>query len=362
MNEAIRINLPEGRGYDVRTEPLDRIPDALTDVGLRGPRCVLVMDETVDNLYGSRFRTILGESGWDPTTVVLPPGEETKSREYLRRIQDTALSAGVDRHTPVLAFGGGVTGDIAGFAAATLLRGLPLVQIPTTVIAQVDSAIGGKTGINHRTGKNLIGAYYQPRLVYVDTSLLDTLPEREYRSGLAEAVKHALISDERLFDWIRINWPLVLEKDRTVVAELVHRAAAIKAAVVSSDELETGLREILNFGHTFAHALELALGYGTLTHGEAVFIGMNAATHLSGRLFPDVDFGPVQAFLADVDVPGVPGSVTLDTLREAMQSDKKRRGDDLRFVVLEAIGTARVVSGVDSASVEAAWREALGRS
>ncbi|NNF03904.1 MAG: 3-dehydroquinate synthase [Rhodothermales bacterium] len=362
MNEAIRIDLPDGRGYNIQAGPIDWLPDALAEIGLQGPGCIIVTDKNVDDLYGSRLRSILHESGWDPSTVVLPPGEETKSDQYLRRIQDRALSAGIDRRTPLLAFGGGVTGDVGGFAAATLLRGIPLVQIPTTVIAQVDSAIGGKTGINHAVGKNLIGAFYQPRLVHVDTSLLATLPDREYRSGLAEAVKHALIADVDLFEWIRRNWNSILEREQTVTAELVRRAAAIKASVVSRDELETGLREILNFGHTFAHALELALGYGTLTHGEAVFIGMRAATFLSSHLYPDANFERVRAFLARIDVPIVPGSVTPGRLGDAMKSDKKKRGSELRFVVLEAPGSATVVSGVDASLVEAAWREGLGRS
>lgn len=360
MNTPVRIDLPDGRGYDILPSPLDTLPEALANVGLNGPRCVLVTDENVDDLYGSRLRSILREAGWDPTIVVLPAGEESKSREQVARIQDSALLEGIDRRTPVIAFGGGVTGDIAGFAAATLLRGLPLVQVPTTMIAQVDSAIGGKTGINHQTGKNLIGAFHQPRFVLVDTSLLDTLPEREFRSGLAEAVKHALIADETLFDWILNEWERILRRHPDPVAELVRKASAIKASVVSRDELETGLREILNFGHTFGHALELALGYGSLTHGEAVFIGMRAATHLSARLYPEVAFGAVEEFLERIDLPDVPSEASIERLMDAMQSDKKRRGDDLRFVVLSETGHARVVSGVDEDLVVEAWEKALG--
>ena len=362
VNESIRIDLPGGRTYSVLPAALDRLPDSMSDVGLDGERCLLVTDENVDDLYGSRLRSILREAGWDPYAVVLPPGEETKSREYLQRIQDKALFGGIDRRTPVVAFGGGVVGDIAGFAAATILRGLPLVQVPTTVIAQVDSAIGGKTGINHAAGKNLIGAFHQPRLVLVDTSLLDTLPDREYRSGLAEAVKHSLIADAHLFGWIRNEWERILRRDRHVVAELVRKAATIKADVVSRDELETGLREILNFGHTFAHALELVLGYGTVTHGEAVYIGMRAATRLSSRLAPDVDFESPERFLAGIDVPAVPEGVTIQDLIKAMQSDKKRRGSTLRFVVLDAPGKARVVTVPDDELIDDAWKTALGRS
>lgn len=360
--DAIRVDLPDGRGYDIQSAPLDRLPDALSAAGLVGPACLLVTDENVDDVYGSRIRSNLREAGWDPVAVVLPAGEQTKSRDHLERLQDTALHSGIDRRTPVIAFGGGVVGDIAGFAAATLLRGLPLVQVPTTMIAQVDSAIGGKTGINHPTGKNLIGAFHQPRFVHVDTSLLDTLPERQYTSGLAEAVKHALISDENFFDWMTGAWNRILRRNRTVVSELVLRAAAIKASVVSRDELETGLRETLNFGHTFGHALESTLGYGTLTHGEAVFIGMRAATRLSARLNEEADFSGVEAFLASIDVPAVPDGITTDGLIEAMQFDKKRRGSELRFVVLSRPGRAHIVSGVDDDLVVDAWNVALGGS
>jgi 3-dehydroquinate synthase len=287
--------------------------------------------------------------------LVLPPGEATKSAAHLAAVYDWALGLGIDRRTPVLALGGGVVGDLAGFAAATLLRGLPLVQLPTSLIAQVDSAIGGKTGINHAAGKNLIGAFHQPRLVLADPATLRTLPQREWTGGLAEVVKAALIADAAFFDWLESNWSGIVAREPEVVAPLVRRAAAIKAAIVAEDEREAGRRALLNFGHTFGHAIERAAGYGTFTHGEAVALGMRAALHLSHALRPDVSFRRADALVARIPVPDGLADLRTADLMQATRTDKKRRGDRIRYVVLREPGAAHVTADVPPGAVEAAW-------
>ena len=265
----------------------------------------------------------------------------------------------------MLALGGGVVGDLAGFAAATLLRGLPLVHLPTTTISQVDSAIGGKTAVNHPAGKNLVGAFHQPRLVLADPATLATLPDREFRSGLAEAVKHALIADAGLAGRLDRDWPSLAGRQPDVVARTVRDAAAVKAAVVEADEREAGDRALLNFGHTFGHALERQAGYGTLTHGEAVALGMRAALHLSSSLAEGQVAGGLSGPFAEADalvarLAPEPPALDRDALLAAMESDKKRTASGVRFVVLDAVGSARLADGVPAPMVRAAWDFALG--
>ncbi len=351
----IHVDLAE-RSYDIRFQTLDSLPSLLGDLGWRAGRCLLISDENVAGLYTASMAEMLSHQGWSPVTITLPPGETTKSLEHLERVYDVGLSQGIDRGTPVLAVGGGVVGDLAGFAAATLLRGLPLIQVPTTLIAQVDSAIGGKTGINHAAGKNLIGAFYQPRLVLIDANVLRTLPEREWTSGLAEVVKHALIADESFFAFLEDRWTDVARRALDVVGPLVHRAAAVKARVVEQDERESGLRAILNFGHTFAHAIERAAGYGVFTHGEAVAAGMRAALHLSKRLQDGLDSERADRLVARIPIP--PGLAALDvpSLMESMRSDKKALAGRLRFVLLDRIGHAYVTDQVDRRYVEESWQ------
>ena len=351
----IPVSLSGGRSYAIHVASLGDAPRLMADAGLRVGRCLVITDEEVASFYQAPLETALGEAGWTPRTIVLPPGEATKAPGPLQRVYDTALAWGLDRKTPVLALGGGVVGDLAGFAAATLLRGLPLVQLPTTLIAQVDSAIGGKTGINHTVGKNLVGAFHQPQLVCADLATLHTLPMLEWTSGLAEVVKHALIADVDFLDFLEANWPAVMAREADVVGEMVYRAARIKAVVVSEDEREQGRRAILNFGHTFGHAIERVAGYGQFTHGEAVALGMRAALHLSHRLHPDLPLErahrlarqlPIRNRLADLPAPA---------LMEAMLFDKKVEARTLRFVVLRRLGEAYVTSAASQSDVEAAW-------
>jgi 3-dehydroquinate synthase len=350
------VAVPLGtRTYEIHFRALADAPALLHDAGLRVGGCLIVTDENVAAHYLAPLRSELESGGWSPRMHVLPPGEATKSAEHLAALYDWALGGALDRRTPVLALGGGVVGDLAGFAAATLLRGLPLIQLPTTLVAQADSAIGGKTGINHAAGKNLIGAFWQPRLVLADPDTLQTLADREWTSGLAEVVKAALIADAEFLDWLDARWDAVVAREPDVVAPLVQRAAAIKAEVVAADEREAGRRALLNFGHTFGHAIERAAGYGTFTHGEAVALGMRAALHLSHALRPDDAFRHADAVVARLPVP--PGLAELPTsaLTAAMATDKKKADGALRFVVLSAVGRARVTADVTPEQVAAAW-------
>ncbi len=353
------VELPGDRRYPVVIESLATLPEWLDRVGLPRGRLLLVTDENVARLHLESLQAALEAAGWVPRPLILPPGEPTKALPYLERIYDDALHWGIDRRTPMLAFGGGVIGDLAGFAAATLLRGLPLVQVPTTLIAQVDSAIGGKTGINHARGKNLIGAFHQPVLVFSDPALLQTLPMREWTSGLAEVVKHALIGDPALFALLEKRWTDVMQRDPALLPELISQAVAVKIRVVVQDERETGLRAILNFGHTFGHAIERVAGYGHFTHGEAVALGMMAALWLSHRRQPDLPRGRIRTLLQRLPVPGSSDALDYEALREAMQVDKKAMAGRLRFVLLRRLGEAYVADDVTEAELRDAWQFVL---
>ncbi len=357
---AVHVDLGE-RSYDVHFRSLDTLPALLEDTDLRTGRCLLVTDENVAAHYRTPLTTTLEQAGWTVKPVVLPAGEATKSAEHLHTLYDEALSWGIDRQTPVFALGGGVVGDLAGFAAATLLRGVPLVQLPTSTLAQVDASVGGKTAINHETGKNLIGAFYQPRLVCADPATLDTLPIDEYTGGLAEAVKHAIIGDVDLFEFLEEHRTSVLaRKDRDAIASAIEQAVQVKADVVSADEREEGRRAILNFGHTFGHAIEKVAGYGTFSHGEAVAIGMRAGLYLSHRRHPDtIPRDRIDSLLRALPVEEDPSSLSFDSIYAAMDSDKKNQGDTIRFVLLDRLGHAYVSSDVSESEARQAWRFAI---
>lgn len=355
--DTVTVPLANGRDYAVRYESLRDLPQLLSDAGLRTGRCVVVTDTNVGAQYRSPVRTALKQDGWSPHVITIPAGEASKSKQQLLDLYDEVLDWGIDRETPVIALGGGVVGDLAGFAAASLLRGVPLVQCPTSLIALVDSAIGGKTGINHETGKNLIGAFHQPEVVVADLSVLGTLPQREWTSGMAEVVKHALIADADLFGFIDRNLVDVMTgRDRRLVEQMIPRAARVKAEIVAQDEKEAGLRAILNFGHTFGHAVEAVAGYGQFTHGEAVAIGMRAALYLSAQRHPG-------AFSRDrIDhvlqaIPQQHDASDLDwtDVRNAMQSDKKNKGGTVRFVLLRSVGDAYVSDGLSDDELRRAW-------
>lgn len=354
---AVRVDLGP-RSYTVHFRSLASVPTLLEEAGLSPGRCLLVTDENVAAHYRTPLRERLSRAGWTVRPVVLPPGEGSKSKQHLHRLYNTALEWGIDRQTPVLALGGGVIGDLAGFAAATLLRGLPLVQLPTSLLAQVDASVGGKTAINHTTGKNLIGAFYQPDLVCAAPTTLDTLPMREYTSGMAEVVKHALIKDPTLFEQLEQHLvPVFSYKDRDRVSTIIERAVGVKAEVVAADEREEGHRAILNFGHTVGHALERVAGYGEFTHGEAVAVGMRAGLYLSHQRHPDaLDRDRLDHVIRAIPVESDPSAVDFDALYTAMSTDKKNKDGTIRFVLLRRLGEAYVTGEVSREDVRHAWQ------
>jgi shikimate kinase/3-dehydroquinate synthase len=323
------------------------------------PRCVIVTDKNVAGLHLSTFQVSLSEVGISHSSIVLPPGEASKSYESWHQLVETFLSQRIDRSTTIIALGGGVIGDLAGFAASATLRGLPFVQIPTTLLAQVDSSVGGKTGINSPHGKNLIGTFHQPIMVIADTGALSTLPVRERRAGYAEIVKAGLIADASLFAWCEANATAMLEGDAALLAEAVEKAVRFKAQVVGDDERETKPndgRALLNLGHTFAHALEAEVGYGQgLLHGEAVAIGLVLATHLSASLglCPQEDTSRVAMHLQQVGLPTKIEGLPVERLLEHMKQDKKMRGGRLKFVLTRGIGQAFTSNDVPEDAVRA---------
>ena len=318
----------------------------LVTLGFRS-RVALVTSERVGELYAATVVGSLEKAGFRPAVVEIPDGEQHKNLAWLAVIYDRLLDAGVERGTPVIALGGGVVGDLTGFAAGTLLRGLPLVQVPTTLLAQVDSGLGGKTGVNHARGKNLIGVFHQPRLVVADVDVLRTLPPREFAAGLAEVIKYGVIGDEMLFRRLEDGLPDVLAHGREALIALVAACCRQKAAVVARDEREErGDRAVLNFGHTVGHGVELLTEYRTLLHGEAVAIGMVAAARVSRGLgVCDVaTVERIERLLRRAGLPTeVPADITPAALALAMQSDKKAAGGRVRFVATEGIGRTRFV-------------------
>jgi shikimate kinase/3-dehydroquinate synthase len=320
-------------------------------------RCVIVSDETVAALHLETLERSLTETGITHNPIVVPAGEASKSVAIWERIVEKLLADKIDRYTTIIALGGGVIGDLAGFAAAATLRGLPFIQIPTTLLSQVDSSVGGKTGINSIYGKNLIGAFHQPILVLADTSVLSTLPVRERRAGYAEIAKAGLIADANFYAWCEINAVDLLDGNLALLGEAIERAVKFKAKVVSEDERETKKhngRALLNFGHTFAHALETETGLGQgLLHGEAVAVGLVLATHLSASLglCPQEDTSRIAAHLASVGLPTSISGLSAANLMSHMTRDKKMRNGKLTFVLTRGIGMAFTSSDVPEEAV-----------
>ena len=310
---------------------------------LAGGDCLVVTNEIVRPLYCDALRASLGDR--NVSVVELPDGEEHKTLRSVETVIDALVSSGANRDTTVVALGGGVVGDIAGFAAAAYMRGVAFVQVPTTLLAQVDSSVGGKTGVNHSGGKNLIGAFHQPRLVLIDTDTLATLPDRELSAGLAEVIKHAAIADAGYFDWLEDAMDRVLQRDAEALGKTIARSCEIKAAVVAEDERERGRRALLNFGHTFGHAIERCAGYGEWLHGEAVAAGMIMAAELSG--LPGPEQRRLRSLIEKARLPIRVEGIAAGTLREAMTLDKKVLAKRLRFILLDRLGQARVADDVD---------------
>ena len=346
---TISVDLGE-RGYPIHIgagllgDPLqEMLGDAVV-----GDEVALISNDVVFDLYGEAVINALANNRVD--VFKMRDGEAHKSLESYAQAQAFLLEKRHSRATTVIALGGGVVGDLAGFVAATYQRGVRFVQLPTTLLAQVDSSVGGKTAINHALGKNMIGAFYQPSLVVIDTDVLATLPAREYAAGLAEVVKYGVIADAEFFAWLETNDAPLAARDGEALAKAIARSCEIKAEVVVADEREGGLRAILNFGHTFGHAIESLAGYGTLLHGEAVAVGMVMASQLSEglALAPQGSAGRVRDLLARFDLPtdlSGPGvAIDRQEMMEAMAMDKKAVSGDMRFVVTPGIGRAHVAS------------------
>ncbi len=323
-----------GKGLLSDVANLDGLPS--------GAVAVIITNPTVSALYAERLQLLLERAYSKVLVVELPDGEAFKDWSSLNRIFDALLGAGCDRKTVVFALGGGVVGDVAGFAAACYMRGVPFVQIPTTLLAQVDSSVGGKTAINHPLGKNMIGAFYQPLRVIADLDTLDTLPARELSAGLAEVIKYGPIADDAFLGWIETHLDALLARDKSALAYAVKRSCEIKAWVVGQDERETGLRAILNFGHTFGHAIEAGLGYGEWLHGEAVGCGMVMAIDLSRRLGL-VDAAYAERLTRLIERARLPirgPALGADRYLELMRVDKKSEAGEIRFIVIESPGRA----------------------
>jgi 3-dehydroquinate synthase len=309
-----------------------------------GNKVAIVTNTTVAALYLEPLQRLLAERGKEVITIVLPDGEQYKNWSSLMQIFDALLTHKCDRKTTLVALGGGVIGDLTGYAAASYMRGVGFIQLPTTLLAQVDSSVGGKTGINHPMGKNMIGAFYQPRIVIADTATLETLPARELSAGLAEVIKHGAITDAAFFDWIEANIGPLMARDKSALAYAVARSCEIKADIVRQDEREGGLRAILNFGHTFGHAIEAGLGYGQWLHGEAVGCGMVMAADLSARmgLIDDSAVQRIRALVAAAGLPVIAPDLGLARWVELMEVDKKNEGGAIKFILLKALGSPNI--------------------
>ncbi len=352
--DTVRIHLPDDRNYDIRIgSGLLSAPDSWAGLP-SASAAVIVSNDTVAPLFAERLRERLQAIYKRVDLVVLPDGEQHKDWASLNRICDHLLGEALDRKTVLFALGGGVIGDMTGFAAAIYMRGVPFVQVPTTLLAQVDSSVGGKTAINHPLGKNMLGAFYQPERVIADLDTLDSLPDRELRAGLAEVIKYGPIADAGFLQWLEDNLAALLARDKAALAYAVRRSCEIKADVVGQDEREQGLRAILNFGHTIGHAIEAGLGYGAWLHGEAVACGMVLAADLSHRmgLMPE-DFTPrLRALIEKAGLPVQPPKLGAERYLQLMRVDKKAEAGAIRFVLIEELGRAGLHAVPDERIVE----------
>jgi 3-dehydroquinate synthase len=361
---TVHVSLGE-RSYDIVIQP-----EVISQTGtilaqkIKGRRCLVVTDRNIGPKYGPKLAKSLQTAGFDGSLAELPPGEGAKALKVLEFLYDRCLDAQLDRDSCLIALGGGVIGDLTGFAAATFYRGIAFVQVPTTLLAMVDASIGGKTGIDHPRAKNAIGAFHQPKTVLIDPAVLTTLPDRELKAGLAEVIKYGVIDDAELFGFIEKNTTALLEKKPEALAHIIERSATIKARIVSEDERELagGPRALLNFGHTFAHAVESATNYTGYLHGEAVGIGMVLAAELSVRLkrLSETDRDTIVALIRKAGLPTnlKPDDPATDTLYQAMFKDKKMAAGKLRFIVADKIGKASVITDVAEDVVKAVWETA----
>lgn len=351
--EVVRLELGE-KSYSIHIGSCLLDDGPLIRSAITGNKVFVVTNETVASLYLRRLEEALG--GLVVDAIKLPDGEQFKTLKNLELIVGELLAKKHNRGTTIIALGGGVVGDTAGFAAATYQRGVDFLQIPTTLLAQVDSSVGGKTAVNHPLGKNMIGAFHQPKAVYIDTDTLKTLPSRELSAGLAEVIKHGVLADAQLFAWLETHVAALLSLEEGAVTHVIKRSCEIKAGIVSRDETEQGMRALLNLGHTFGHAIETHEGYGNWLHGEAVAAGMVLAADLSmrtGRISLD-DARRIKSLIGKFNLPVCPPvTMTASEFIELMKVDKKVTDSGIRFVLLDAIGKVSVVDSVEPSALEA---------
>ncbi len=351
--KEVKVNLGS-RSYTISigTGLLDQLADLARSAGLTG-RVALVTDSNVLPLYGEKAQQLLSDAGFTVAVYEIPAGEESKSLDRVADLCRKLLLDEFDRTSGVIALGGGVVGDVAGFVAATYMRGIPYIQVPTTLLAQVDSSVGGKVGVNLPEAKNIVGNFYQPRTVIIDPDTLRTLPEREFRAGLAEVVKYGVIADASLFDLVESRFEAILAQDHDILEKVVGTCCRIKAGVVERDETERGERVILNYGHTIGHAIEVAGGYDRFLHGEAIAVGMNGAARIAADLgLTDEDFVSRQVCaLRSLGLPTGWSDLPVTQVFAAMKMDKKRSAGTMRFVLPCEPGRVTVREGVDEAAV-----------
>lgn len=342
---GIRVELGE-RSYEIviASGILNKVGGHAKSFGFSS-RIAVVSNPTVHGLYGKAVEDSLRDAGFDVITILVPDGEEYKDLTWAANIYGELLKHRLDRASALIALGGGVIGDITGFVASTYMRGIFFLQVPTTLLAQVDSSVGGKTGVNHPLGKNMIGTFYQPRLVFADVGTLKTLPQKELLAGMAEVIKYGVIWDKDFFEFLEKNRDNILNLEPSSLIHIIKRSCEIKAEVVSKDERESGLRAILNYGHTIGHALETVTGYTKYLHGEAVAVGMNIEARLSSLLglAANEDVERIKSLLALYNLPcELPANISKEAMLSAMKIDKKTLGGELRFVLPEKIGSVRV--------------------
>ncbi len=360
---TVRVELGE-RSYDIRIGEglLATAGEVLKSLNA-GPRVAIVTDSNVGPLYADRVAKELEDYGFAATVISIPAGEKSKCVHALERVWTELVAAGLDRNSAVVALGGGVVGDLAGFAAATYMRGIRVVQIPTTLLACVDSSVGGKTAIDLKAGKNLVGAFHQPAAVIIDTGTLKTLPERDLRSGLAEVIKYGVILDAPFFTWLEKNLDDVVSLQANATTEAIRRSCELKAQVTSADEREGGPRAVLNFGHTAGHALETTSGYKGLLHGEAVSLGMLAAcrvAELLGMIPAREVTEPLRRMLSRAGLPVTLRGVNVAKILDPIRRDKKARDGKIMMVLPVRIGEVKAVHDVDPALIEQALEKLRG--
>lgn len=359
--KALQVNLGDSRSYPIFIGSGLLTQPQLLSQYIESKQVLIVTNQTIAPLYLQQLQTAL--TAYQVESVILPDGEQYKTLAYLEQIFDRLLAAKFSRNATLIALGGGVIGDMGGFAAACYQRGIAFIQIPTTLLAQVDSSVGGKTGVNHPLGKNMIGAFYQPQCVVADADVLDTLDDRQLAAGLAEVIKYGLIRDLAFLEWLEANMSKLLARDKTALAYAIERSCQNKAEVVGEDEFESGVRATLNLGHTFGHAIETGSGYGHYLHGEAVAIGTCFAADLSRRLgwLNDADVARVIAIFKAAQLPVTPpADMSTAQYVDLMAVDKKNVDGKIRVILLEAIGQASLPVNVDLAQLQATLNNYAG--